>query len=222
MIQQELENFQEQLTVTRTTIDRHLTAVRKDVLALDIGNKKQHGISGAFLKPASKLKWFPDQSYPRFPDKLRFEVPPHLVDWSQKFHSYKPVEFTAGFVLNAAWSDQEPPESIEFNKEFPGLSRKTCQQTDAGEALLIQRDPETKRPLNPYGRTGMTGRGVLGKWGVNWAGIPIVPFSSFNCAADTVVTRWRRQKGVVMERDGKKVLEFVAIERRDERSKFLT
>jgi len=35
---------------------------------------------------------------------------------------------------------------------------------------------EDGRPLNPVGRTGMKGRGVLGKWGVNHA-------------ADCIVTR---------------------------------
>lgn len=35
-----------------------------------------------------------------------------------------------------------------------------------------------KRPLNPVGRTGLIGRGVLGKWGPNHA-------------ADPIVTRWK-------------------------------
>lgn len=34
------------------------------------------------------------------------------------------------------------------------------------------------RPLNPEGRTGLKGRGILGKWGPNHA-------------ADPVVTRWK-------------------------------
>lgn len=40
-------------------------------------------------------------------------------------------------------------------------------------------------PLNPIGRTGITGRGILGRWGPNHA-------------ADPVVTRWKRSdNGVV-------------------------
>lgn len=35
-----------------------------------------------------------------------------------------------------------------------------------------------KRPINPIGRTGLIGRGVLGKWGPNHA-------------ADPIVTRWK-------------------------------
>ena len=30
------------------------------------------------------------------------------------------------------------------------------------------------RPLNPVGRTGLAGRGILGKWGPNHAADPIV------------------------------------------------
>ena len=36
---------------------------------------------------------------------------------------------------------------------------------------------EGGKPRNPRGRTGMTGRGMLGKWGPNQA-------------ADAIVTRW--------------------------------
>lgn len=47
----------------------------------------------------------------------------------------------------------------------------------------------------------MIGRGELGKWGVNHA-------------VDPIVTRWKRNHdGAVIERDGKPVLEFVAIYR---------
>merc|ERR1712055_20452 len=55
------------------------------------------------------------------------------------------------------------------------------------------------------GRTGLAGRGVLGKWGPNHA-------------ADPIVTRWKREEGgqVVSDAEtGKQVLEFVAIQRKD-------
>lgn len=60
-------------------------------------------------------------------------------------------------------------------------------------------------PLNPVGRTGIVGRGLLGRWGPNHA-------------ADPIVTRWKRDNtGAVQtdERTGKPVLQFVAIQRRD-------
>lgn len=44
-------------------------------------------------------------------------------------------------------------------------------------------------PLNPIGRTGISGRGVLGRWGPNHA-------------ADPVVTRWKRFESGEIENDG--------------------
>lgn len=60
-------------------------------------------------------------------------------------------------------------------------------------------------PLNPVGRTGIVGRGVLGRWGPNHA-------------ADPIVTRWKRDSNDMLEINkttNKPVLQFVAIQRRD-------
>lgn len=47
-------------------------------------------------------------------------------------------------------------------------------------------------PLNPVGRTGITGRGVLGRWGPNHA-------------ADPIVTTWKRLENgeVALDEDNK-------------------
>lgn len=47
---------------------------------------------------------------------------------------------------------------------------------------------ENGYPLNPIGRTGIVGRGVLGRWGPNHA-------------ADPVVTRWKRTETGDIVRD---------------------
>ncbi len=57
----------------------------------------------------------------------------------------------------------------------------------------IHIDASTGLPLNPRGRTGMTGRGLLYNWGPNHA-------------ADPIVTRINPET---------KKLEFVAIQRKD-------
>ena len=60
-------------------------------------------------------------------------------------------------------------------------------------------------PLNIMGRTGLSGRGGLGRWGPNHA-------------ADPIVTRWRRSSTGDIISDpgsGRPVLEFVSIQRRD-------
>jgi len=64
---------------------------------------------------------------------------------------------------------------------------------------------EDGRPLNLQGRTGLRGRGVLGRWGPNHA-------------ADPIVTRWQRDAEGEIVRDaktGRGILEFVSIERKD-------
>eukprot|EP00092_Neocalanus_flemingeri_P100402 GFUD01128229.1.p1 GENE.GFUD01128229.1~~GFUD01128229.1.p1 ORF type:complete len:124 (-),score=45.75 GFUD01128229.1:1-372(-) len=70
-----------------------------------------------------------------------------------------------------------------------------------GEYLVGEDD----RPVNRMGRTGVMGRGVLGRWGPNHA-------------ADPIVTRWKRGNDgdkVKDDKSGKNILEFVSIQRRD-------
>ena len=59
-------------------------------------------------------------------------------------------------------------------------------------------------PQNPIGRTGLTGRGILGRFGPNHA-------------ADPIVTKWKRlDNGEKNLDDSKKgILQFVAIKRND-------
>lgn len=60
-------------------------------------------------------------------------------------------------------------------------------------------------PVNPIGRTGIIGRGLLGRWGPNHA-------------ADPLVTRWKRNGTGAIEISKvteNPILQFVAIERKD-------
>ncbi|CAF4450818.1 unnamed protein product, partial [Adineta steineri] len=59
-------------------------------------------------------------------------------------------------------------------------------------------DDKTNRPRNPAGRTGLSGRGLLGHWGPNHA-------------ADPVITRWAKNQPNFKG----KVLEIVLINRKD-------
>eukprot|EP00730_Choanoeca_flexa_P007583 TRINITY_DN12352_c1_g1_i1.p1 TRINITY_DN12352_c1_g1~~TRINITY_DN12352_c1_g1_i1.p1 ORF type:complete len:1459 (+),score=335.46 TRINITY_DN12352_c1_g1_i1:373-4377(+) len=219
-----LEDLDEQLIVTRVAMDRHLLHVRQElndvksyVLAQSAAQgllqddvdmmKRQQMLSLAedFTDPFDAIEsghWLPTMAYPTKDGIRRFPLTPEQVPWEADVPDYKPVEYTHVSVHGAEWADDEDPTKYDYNASDETTNRSTC-QTVNGEPALIEIDSTTGRPINPYGRTGMTGRGLLGKWGVNWA-------------ADTVVTRWRRDRnGVVMERDGLKVLEFVAIKRRD-------
>eukprot|EP00043_Microstomoeca_roanoka_P012871 m.125316 g.125316 ORF g.125316 m.125316 type:complete len:1141 (-) comp15614_c1_seq5:98-3520(-) len=139
--------------------------------------------------------------YPKSNGVKRFSVDRQLVPWATPLPGYQPVEYTDPTIIGQVWADEEDPSGIRFGQKdlINGkvVDRTTC------HPVGIKLDPETKRPINPWGRTGLTGRGLLGKWGVNQA-------------ADTVVTRWKRAAdGSILERDGRKVLEFVAIQRID-------
>ena len=59
-------------------------------------------------------------------------------------------------------------------------------------------------PRNPMGRTGIRGRGLLGRFGPNHA-------------ADPIVSRWRRdaEGRIALDQDGEKLIEVVLIKRRD-------
>ncbi|CAG2212782.1 NUDT9 [Mytilus edulis] len=58
-------------------------------------------------------------------------------------------------------------------------------------------------PLNPVGRTGIKHRGCLGRWGPNHAADPIMEKN--------------QDDEIVKGKDGKQVMEFVSIQRRDNR-----
>lgn len=135
-------------------------------------------------------------------DVKRFPVPPEFVDWKVPFPEYKPVDYTSGHILQRPpYADPEIRNGpVDIPLKFNALD--TAYNTDrtslAGEYELVQGVPR-----NPVGRTGMVGRGLLGRWGPNHA-------------ADPVVTRWKRNgSGEKIIRDGKPVLEFVAIQRID-------
>jgi len=117
-----------------------------------------------------------------FPDyPTRFTVPDDKVSWESPFPEYKPVEFTAESTLKYSKEKRDP-------KEIPDLSKRISFEQSP---LFI--DPESGRPRNPHGRTGLSGRGTLWQWGPNHA-------------ADPIVTK-------VDEKDGK--IYMVAIQKKD-------
>jgi ADP-ribose pyrophosphatase len=116
------------------------------------------------------------------------------VPWSVEAPQYQPTEFVAPHVrANSSdakpdgWADPDKPHQAEIQR------RGSHELQRLNMPWMF--DPKTKRPLNPRGRTGMTNRGALGKWGANHA-------------ADPIVTRYN------LLRPGRP-LEMVAIKRHD-------
>lgn len=97
----------------------------------------------------------------------RFPVPDDLVGWETHFAEYAPPYYVSPVVLQhdssrnpAGWAD---PEDVALVPELPA---------DCFSGII--RFDGAGRPLNPAGRTGMAGRGLLGKWGPNYAADPII------------------------------------------------
>ncbi|KAK3101394.1 hypothetical protein FSP39_003210, partial [Pinctada imbricata] len=136
----------------------------------------------------------------------RFPVPDDKVYWDIPYPEYSPTTYEAPEVKALPpWADTldliNMPVARRLNKinfnAFDAVSK--CSRT----SYLGPYKVEQGLPLNPKGRTGMVGRGLLGRYGPNHSG-------------DPVVTRWKRDdKGQRMRQDGKYMLEFVAIQRKD-------
>ena len=130
------------------------------------------------------------QDNPSYPK--RQSVSDELVPWDMPFPNYSPEAWTHGDVLandremstGHKWAD--PPDVARA-----GLARRVSYAGDGlPKSLVLHADG---KPRNPIGRTGLRGRGLLGKWGPNHA-------------ADPIVTRY-------LPKTGK--LQMVAIRRKD-------
>lgn len=138
--------------------------------------------------------------YPRSNELVkRFSVPDEKVQWGEKWEEYSPVNFTATFIKHQEWADPDIGDA-NFAPKWNVVDGKINRQSYDGVYEIVD-----GFPLNIFGRTGLTGRGVLGRWGPNHA-------------ADPIVTRWKRDKSKEIIKDDTSslpILQFVAIKRRD-------
>uniref|UniRef100_A0A8D8LNC4 ADP-ribose pyrophosphatase, mitochondrial n=2 Tax=Cacopsylla melanoneura TaxID=428564 RepID=A0A8D8LNC4_9HEMI len=139
--------------------------------------------------------------YPRS-EVQRVPVADDKVSWTIDHPEYKPVEFTQPFIHGQVWADEDiTPEN---KSQFKWNTLDEHQVNRVGHNGVYTIDPDSGRPRNPFGRTGLSGRGSLGRWGPNHA-------------ADPLVTRWmKNEEGEVVKdpESGKPRLEFLAIQRR--------
>ena len=117
----------------------------------------------------------------------RITVSDEQVPWSYAWPTYNPKEFTAPVVINNSallstghkWADPAELRGPAVKEGFESLLAEVRERTTTtyigGEKLAkaISFDAAGV-PLNPRGRTGLCGRGLLGKWGANHAADPIV------------------------------------------------
>ncbi|XP_065663840.1 ADP-ribose pyrophosphatase, mitochondrial isoform X5 [Hydra vulgaris] len=141
-------------------------------------------------------------AYPLNDQLKRFSVSDDLVDWNKKFDSYAPVCYTAESVKKMpVWADPDLDDPAFKEIKFNELDGKVNRISHMGKYEIMSNGA----PRNPMGRTGISGRGLLGRWGPNHA-------------ADPIVTRWKRDSNGKIERhkdNNKPILEFVSIQRSD-------
>ncbi|KRT79680.1 hypothetical protein AMK59_7182, partial [Oryctes borbonicus] len=135
--------------------------------------------------------------YP-FSEVQRSLVTDDQVPWTFQFKNYQPVEYNSWVLKNKPWADPDVSASA-FQPKWNELDGPVNRKSYEGEYVV-----ENNRPLNPRGRTGITGRGVLGRWGPNHA-------------ADPIVTRWKTANGkkILHSKTNLPILQFCAIQRRD-------
>ena len=86
-------------------------------------------------------------------------VPNDRVRWSTSFH-YHPIEFTSEKVRTSTkeYIDRDPREDTSVDIPWNENDRLCDRRSYHGEYEIVRRVPQ-----NPCGRTGITGRGHLGK-----------------------------------------------------------
>ncbi len=140
------------------------SAMRKYIKTLKVDSVKAKSYADdlkklwtfAMAKSHLKARTGQPEGYPQ-----RTKVPSDQVSWNVLFPEYSPVAFTHKSVLaRPAWAD--PADFSEVTRALSSYEGN------------IQFDSHTGLPLNPYGRTGIQGRGLLGKWGPNFAADPII------------------------------------------------
>uniref|UniRef100_A0A672KSG6 ADP-ribose pyrophosphatase, mitochondrial-like n=1 Tax=Sinocyclocheilus grahami TaxID=75366 RepID=A0A672KSG6_SINGR len=127
--------------------------------------------------------------------KTCFPVPDDKVDWDTDWPQYSPVNYAAPTALKKpVWAD---PEIGAFSPQFNSLDGSVDRGSHEGSYRI-----QNGKPLNPHGRTGLEGRGLLGRWGPNHA-------------ADPIVTRDSTRQRVHHTNSQLPVLQFVSIKRLD-------
>ncbi|KRY86134.1 Mitochondrial-processing peptidase subunit alpha [Trichinella pseudospiralis] len=145
------------------------------------GRDPQHGISPrratgfredsssklffVFFSPLFLHKHASEHKFPSETTIERLYVPESESRWKVKSEDYIPNDYTA---CPSNWQcDPDNPKGIKFNEIDGELDRRTFVK----KKYKIGPDG---RPLNPKGKTGISGRGALAYWGPNHAMMTII------------------------------------------------
>lgn len=144
---------------------------------------KKLTISQAWRK--SRSKYYSNTSV------RRYVCPPNKFTWQTIFLEYQPRDYTSNTESYA--DPQTNLLLIPFNHfdDQKGINRRSHEGDCSMDNDIY---PGESVPRNPFGRTGIIGRGALGLWGPTHA-------------VDPIVTRWKT--GL----NDAKILEWIAIQR---------
>ena len=87
----------------------------------------------------------------------RAPLPLSAVPWSVTLKDYDPPEANLHSPEERLSGLLDPSDPREVSRDFDSFDG------------TVRIEPASGRPLNPHGRTGLCGRGVLYKWGANYA-----------------------------------------------------
>lgn len=125
-------------------------------------------------------------------------VPDDLIDWATEYPAYDPPYYDSPVLEGKVWAD--PKLDAAFRPKFNDIDNNVDRRSHVGQYQVMD-----GYPLNPYGRTGLRGRGVLGRFGPNHA-------------ADPIVSRWKRLANglpAIHEETQRKILQMCIIRRQD-------
>ncbi|XP_041979469.1 ADP-ribose pyrophosphatase, mitochondrial-like [Aricia agestis] len=125
----------------------------------------------------------------------RFSVPDSKVSWNTEYEEYDPPSYTDPKLNGKPYADPEIGMS-NFTPKWNNIDGYINRISYTSQYEIVNNFPR-----NPIGRTGLQGRGVLGRWGPNHA-------------ADCIVTRWKKIDNSSYSNE-KSLLQFVAIKRSD-------
>lgn len=112
-------------------------------------------------------------AYP-FTQIFRLSLIDCMIPWTYSWPDYSPPNYTSPHINGKPWADPDITDP-KFQPQWNQLDGAVNRASYNGTYKVVN-----GVPLNIVGRTGLCGRGVLGRWGPNHA-------------ADPIVTRWKRK-----------------------------
>ncbi|UJR27686.1 hypothetical protein I4U23_008964 [Adineta vaga] len=154
----------------------------------------QNTVNGEKIRVHHRARSSP---YPTYRNLIRTAVNDSQVPWSYEWLDYQPITFTANEVHINSGADPDLLKmsssiSLHFNTIDGAIDRRSVYQP-------YGIDIQNGLPLNPIGRTGLQGRGILLRWGAN-----VYHY--------IMICRWKRDvhgRMLVHSSNGKKILEIL-------------